>query len=146
MSKLLLTMLTLIGCGGTQPEYANVEFQQEIGDYQNVFDRDVDYVDIHMVDVLTGEPSPFAVADCDMGNAYIRVQKAFWDKATALTRQQLIFHELGHCDMAEFHRTSYRPDGCNTSIMGAALTSDRCYLKYYSEYTSEIALFDQNLD
>lgn len=45
------------------------------------------------------------VAECYYLEANVVVRKEFWDQATDLTREQLMFHELGHCVLGRQHTT-----------------------------------------
>lgn len=54
-------------------------------------------------------------------------------------REQLIFHELGHCALGRDHMDTPNNSGCLTSIMAAnQWVSEWCYNDYYDYYINEL--------
>lgn len=56
---------------------------------------------------------------------HIRIDQSFWDRAPNLTREMVIFHELGHCLLGRSHREDTFGNGICKSIMRSGLGSCR---------------------
>lgn len=83
------------------------------------------------------------IGDCLMGHGRIRISEEFWERASLTSRQTLIFHELGHCDLNEEHRSGRiaQMPKCPTSIMGIDLMSDTCWIKFKTYYIKELLYY-----
>lgn len=72
---------------------------------------------------------------------YIEIDRGFWDKSNDLTREVLIFHELGHCFMYLDHDDNYIDMGDQISprsIMFPYVLSSKTYAKYKNYYINEL--------
>ena len=47
----------------------------------------------------------------------IRIDKDFWERSSDLSRELIVFHELGHCFLDRRHNNQRRADGTCDSIM-----------------------------
>ena len=81
-----------------------------------------------------------AVAECRVySNGYfgwreIVIERAEWDKMGDYGREELIFHELGHCVFRLEHVEETRADDCAISIMYPYIFGDSwCYSHYRDE-------------
>lgn len=85
---------------------------------------------------------------CYLGQHRIEIEKFFWDDASDLQREGLIFHELGHCELDRRHRNDLLPNGEWASRMrGDPVPEGLSVAINYTEtrkeyYTNE--LFDQS--
>ncbi len=73
---------------------------------------------------------------------HVIVDKAFWDNASDLLREFVIFHELGHCDLARDHREAYNPDGTCQSIMASGAGDCRDNYRTFTRSSYLDELFD----
>lgn len=70
----------------------------------------------------------------------ITVNASLWHGLTEAHREQIMFHELGHCVLLRAHRTDLRADGSPISIMYPVSNFVSSYVAHRSEYIKE--LFD----
>ena len=75
---------------------------------------------------------------------HVQVDQEFWERASDLLREFVVFHELGHCDLARDHREAANPDGTCQSIMasGTGDCRDNYRTSTRASYLDE--LFDPN--
>lgn len=52
---------------------------------------------------------------------HVTIDLAFWDQASDRVREFVVFHELGHCDLARAHREDANSNGLCLSIMRSGL-------------------------
>lgn len=73
-------------------------------------------------------------------NGAVRIDTAYWDKATDDQREETVFHELGHCAMGLRHVG--KVDGiCPVSIMyPLEFGLSACYSVYKEHYAAELVL------
>lgn len=69
----------------------------------------------------------------------IILNSLLWSNYSYDMREQLLFHELGHCTLKRSHITSKDlSDGCPQTIMTPFLMSKRCYKKHKQYYHKEL--------
>ena len=71
----------------------------------------------------------------------IQLDPAWWDKFDDMDREQLIFHELGHCILNRVHVPTFVTFGNDTipqSIMYPIHFSESIYMKYHMYYILEL--------
>ena len=70
----------------------------------------------------------------------IFVKEEYWNKATEISREQLMFHELGHCALKLNHDDTMMGEDpkCAVSLMHSYHQSDECYIKYKDYYLEEM--------
>lgn len=156
---LVLISVWLMGCGqiadtvgsipgallpgpGRRVGTQDPEFAKYIDMYQSAYGRDISGQTIVMRDTLEALPGvgPSTVGFCLNGQNEIHVLMSAWNRVSDLTKQMILFHELGHCDMGEPHRDArYSADFCPVSLMNANITSDDCYSRHYSSYLGELS-------
>ena len=62
------------------------------------------------------------------GRYRILVNASYWNQATALEREFVVFHELGHCALKRDHTDAATPSGVCQSIMTSG--TGRCKMNY----------------
>jgi len=67
----------------------------------------------------------------------IRIDKTFWNGASELLREMVVFHELGHCVLYRGHFENFNEDGICLSIMNSGLADCRVH---YSESNRDLYL------
>lgn len=103
----------------------------------------------------------FYIGYCYSKSHKIQVDRSFWDRATPYAKEELIFHELGHCACrlrhkylsGDYDKTDKIPgttklrlikgffaDGCPVTIMYPFAIKSECYLKHRAEYHRELQL------
>lgn len=56
---------------------------------------------------------------------HVIIDLDYWERATDLGREFVVFHELGHCELLRAHREDYHTDGTCASIMRSGSGSCR---------------------
>ena len=69
---------------------------------------------------------------------HIIIDTAFWNTALDRQREELMFHEMGHCVLNREHRNDVGKDGCPMSIMNWETVSVVCLEKYTQYYYDEL--------
>lgn len=76
------------------------------------------------------------------GYAEIEVDETEWHKFNLDQREQLIFHELGHCVFSRQHDNGTLPDTCPKSIMRSFMFNSfeiyKCYKPMHNYYVDEL--------
>ncbi len=60
----------------------------------------------------------------------VEVDNQFWDRASDMEKEYVVFHELGHCVLGRDHNDARNNDGSCSSIMQSGLTT--CRVTYNS--------------
>jgi hypothetical protein len=68
------------------------------------------------------------------------VLKSFWDSSTQARREQIIFHELGHCILSRSHTSNKDSGEEPLSIMYPTIFDDYHYTLNHSYYIHELFL------
>lgn len=70
----------------------------------------------------------------------ITIDAPFWENANQLSREFVVFHELGHCVLLRAHTESAHSDGTCTSLMrsGALDCKDNYNTRTRSNYIDEL--------
>lgn len=73
----------------------------------------------------------------------IEVKPIYWDRLSKEGREELIFHELGHCEFQVFaHNDKHELNHCPTSIMNSYIFSEfeieQCYIPNKQYYIDEL--------
>lgn len=70
----------------------------------------------------------------------VEIDQQFWNRATDLEKEYVVFHELGHCVLGRNHDDTRLADGSCGSIMQSGLTN--CRVEYNTsnreEYVDEL--------
>lgn len=71
----------------------------------------------------------------------IKVKTEYWNKIDENRRQQIIDHELGHCELNKGHDNRIFPNGMKTSVMHKTAFTEieaEYYKKYFSDYRNQL--------
>lgn len=91
------------------------------------------------------------IGRCYVGEFKVEVDPLYWVHADDMAREQLILHELGHCELFREHRNDLLPDiysidgkgvQCPASIMHWSFPVD-CYQQNRGYYLRELFQDDQ---
>jgi hypothetical protein len=74
------------------------------------------------------------------GNKNVLVDEKFWKTADAMTREMVVFHELGHCALSRPHTDATKANGTCESMMqsGAGLCKMVYNVQTRSAYLDEL--------
>jgi hypothetical protein len=136
MQRYLVLMLALSGCSNT------LQIDSEMQPYVDRFEIETG---THITDLKTSfgpTERPEEVAYCflrDYETPEIVFDRAYWNSFTDLQREQVMFHELGHCIFKRLHRDDKRPNSrAPASVMYHKMFDESAYELYHSEYIQEL--------
>lgn len=90
--------------------------------------------------------SPGIAAQCELPSGsprVVRFDNARWNVGGDSYKEQVVFHELGHCIMNLDHDPAIAPNGCPVSIMypvvfGVSFGGLPCYFYHKAEYYDQL--------
>lgn len=68
----------------------------------------------------------------------IQIDSKYWNKSSDLAKEQLMFHELGHCVLRLQHNDTLDKFARPISIMNSYQFADYLYKKNYNSYIEEL--------
>ncbi|MCM2279899.1 MAG: hypothetical protein NDJ89_17630 [Oligoflexia bacterium] len=68
----------------------------------------------------------------------ITIRQETWEKMDEAEREELLFHEMGHCVLRRTHRSDISTKGVPSSIMNPYLIRGSVYLKNQAYYLREL--------
>lgn len=68
----------------------------------------------------------------------IMLDTLYWEDATELEKEQLIFHELGHCVLGREHNDKEDENGDPISIMHPYTMDDHTYKRHREQYIKDL--------
>ena len=159
--QLILCLFSLVSCVKEEskdsiiknPKYTDPELQK----YMLSFQKKMKLAGVNKSmkgqhAVFVKKYDDYSVAKCFPTIKTIHISKFFWDTLSEAGREQLVFHELGHCVLGrrhlnEFHKLDPITGNPVTgelvvSIMHFHLMRDHHYETFYGHYLSE--LFSSN--
>lgn len=130
-----LISLGLLACGRPPAKIDPI-----LKPYFTQFETDVNA----STEYITGEfgtlPMP-TVGQCAENGTFktVTIDPIYWANASESQRQQLIYHELGHCALNLKHIGTFKTDQCPTSIMYPYTFGDSyCYSNERNYYYQEL--------
>lgn len=140
---LLLFSLLISGCGGTQHVFiVEPPFQPYYDRFLS--DAKSQHVDLKIdnliVSMVTGLPTSLEIGLCTYGAGIstVSILDAEWTVLTDAGKEQLIYHELGHCILMRPHLNGYLDSGIPISIMNFEHFDDFTYLQNHQYYVTEL--------
>lgn len=100
MKKLSIVFLFVLSACGVTPYY-DPELLPYLEKFKVEMNIKADYVSLYF-----GELKSPTIGRCSFGvfpNTYITIDRDFWDSTTADGKEQLMYHELGHCVLYLMH-------------------------------------------
>lgn len=123
----VVALLFLSACGKPEPKVIDPaflpllnSFKQYANSYGKIYDYDISITFVEKYDKAN------VVGQCT-GNDTITIRRSFWNNVNDLQREDVLFHELGHCVMNLDHVPT-------PSIMNAQTLQ----LWYYAAYREEL--------
>ncbi len=145
MIKLLILLpIFLIGCGNNKVPVIDVEFKPYVElfrTYHVLHDKDYFYqisTDINFGYIAQPSTESTILAFCMIGQNYVIVDESHWHKASELQKEQLVFHELGHCELGRHHDDDVLSDGIQVSLMNQYQLPENVYKFYREQYIYEL--------
>jgi len=157
-SNLLLSVIVILSCQFTSCGYVEEKsvtyqsFPSELWSSLETFEKEASIrgltIDLNSMDVygvIEEIEQQHVAGSCQYSSNQpnkITIDKEFWDQASSLGKEFVMFHELGHCILSRGHRESADANGQCISIMQSGLGS--CILAYgsatRSKYLDELFL------
>lgn len=135
MRYIVLIMITLcsISCGKPKGKDMPISVRPFVVMFEHHWGKQIDNIFITFGDLPQGR-----AGECtNLSNGDIVIDTLFWAYATVATKEQLIFHELGHCVLGREHNAKI-VNGREQSIMNPNLLLDSTYLPNRDEYIKEL--------
>jgi hypothetical protein len=134
----LIPILALVACGKQEP----IVVDTILASYFDRFVRDVG-ASVQGISGSFGTITLPAVAYCTISTdgRSITVDRTFWNKSSENQREELIYHELGHCALNRDHDSSMQQNSfCPYTIMYPYSFGDsECYANEKPYYFHELA-------
>lgn len=109
--------------------------------FENEGGVDASFISAKFESISSVPDSPYkTLAYCYYATGTISVDPTEWAAMTIVTREILMFHELGHCVLGILvHRDEVDAEGCATSMMHFNLSAtSKCYLGRRTYYLNEL--------
>lgn len=144
MNKLFLIIVSLMASTscGQKPSHYNVVVEMELEQYARSFELDMG-VNVTHISIRFGSLSGSTVGLCTSwsnGDREIIIDFEFWDYLSEDAREQLMYHELGHCAMDLIHDATIILDPNTNSDIEASIMNpyffgnDYNWSAYRAEY------------
>lgn len=89
--------------------------------------------------LLQGEAGRCTLSSKNGGTiSSILISKSIWEQLTVENREEVIYHELGHCVLGRKEHISTTENGVPISIMRSTHIGNILYLEHYGEYMAEL--------
>lgn len=70
---------------------------------------------------------------------WVEINQVYWNSADTQHRQQVVYHELGHCLLGRAHKSNRSIDGTIKSLMFPDTSlNTNMLIKYHEEYVNEL--------
>lgn len=150
---ILNVIFTLSSCGVILPDVLDRDDPVPYTPMDPTFQKYVDKFNAELktnsvVPIVFGPMDPKFAGLCykwTNGYAEVHIKRSFWEVATEEQREELIFHELGHCHLNRGHNDDRIIIGgysCPESIMNSQVFHvgeiDNCYKVDYNHYITEL--------
>jgi hypothetical protein len=126
-----MLIVFLVGCG-KGPVYQDDTFRPYVDMFKNYYQVDTSYLTIKFNKLKNNN-----VGICYFSQIKVEIDSEFWSLATEDEKEQLIFHELGHCVLGLSHNTNLITyDKDNTVFIPESIMYPKIFAKfgYYKEY------------
>jgi Zn-dependent protease with chaperone function len=155
-ASLLLSLMLLTSCGNP---FALHKDQHKHTDPRPILTTDptfIKYIDLFEAEYgkMIGDipinfaliSKPQTVAWCNewnSGERNVEVSQPHWNSMSESQKEELIFHELGHCELNLDHDDTYDTnDSCPTSLMNPYVFGNyettNCYIPKYDYYMRQL--------
>jgi hypothetical protein len=127
------------GCAAAAPEQkAAVSQDGVLVPYIKRFESEVGVSAAQISARFVGVMYEAGLCNRNSGGAEIVLNRKTWDGATESIREEMVYHELGHCALGRGHNAARAPGGCPVSIMYPAVFGDPCFSGDRAGYVAEL--------
>lgn len=134
----------LVGCGHDYQVSIEPQYQTYVDRFlsdAHSMNRNIKIYDliIKTTESLRGE----IVGQCQKGfntTPVIVISKKYWIDLSEFEREELLYHEMGHCVLMRRHRDDTDEMGIPKSLMYPYMLPEYVYRYYRNEYVSELFL------
>ncbi len=145
-ASLLLSFSLLLNACGQMPGSSQAIVDPAFVSYVQSFEADALHAHVALsTESISAQFGEVKAANqngiCNLGtdgSAFITINRTAWNQMSELGREQLIYHEMGHCLLKRGHRSDYRLDGSPYSLMSKYSIDDRTYSQYRDSYKQEL--------
>ena len=135
---IIMVPFLLIGCGIQVSNVRKIdnEFIEYVEKFEEMFGQEV-YYSVQFSNDLTKTQAGICTMWGPAGYQSLKVliDPVTWNKLGDSGREQLIFHELGHCSNSRLkHDDTRLPNGCPASVMFSVAFGDGFCYKDFKEY------------
>ncbi len=147
LTMLCLLALLVAGCGPCHTAIIHPDFQPYVDlfrAYHVLHDGNQAYqitTDVTMGKIeQDDDDSTITIGVCNYkpGNNYVVIDEEEWKDSPVMLREQLIFHELGHCELDRDHNNTRWRDYVPVSVMNEHQLYESVYSKYRDSYIYEL--------
>lgn len=122
--KLVILTLLIAACGQAADKHFDVTgFEAYYNDWVTIGGPKTDNLVIKFgtPTIAPTQPGTYTIGQCDVehNTPTVIVYKPYWDTASQGDREELIWHELGHCLLGRYHDDRLRANGQPASIMNS---------------------------
>lgn len=137
MSKLNVCWLLLLCACGRAPvqDPAFIPYLIAFEEQYRGFGVTTTTIDIEFYPTLAKQNE---LGECELHQDKIEISRQYWSNLSDISKQNLIYHELGHCIFNRVHVDTTYLDGCPTSIMNTYLLTDNCFLAHKDALLAEL--------
>lgn len=123
-SLAIVVSLSMMSCGqdnfrSQYPSFVDPEFVSYVADFESKMNLKAFYITIKFGDLpgrVMGQCSLW-----DDGQREIIIDTAYWDRENEIGREQLMYHELGHCAMNLDHNSATVLDPNTNQVIEASI-------------------------
>ena len=152
MALAMLSVVASTGCGSAPASSATPQIDPAFSDYVNRFEQASAQAgrptQVSNVSMAFGQVASEGEADgrgqCVIVTGQtptVTISPDAWNSSTDAEREQLVFHELGHCVFGLVHVAGITDQGIPQSIMDPSEISGAIYTQYHAYYMT--TLFQQ---
>lgn len=151
-SILFTVVVLLVMLVAPKPELPKNGVQKEVQPYVEGFEKWGQYFDpsyevpelnigiAPFTDFDVGLVSPNAIGICYFFTKprTIVIKKSWWENATDVQREMVVYHELGHCALSRMHKEATGPWGKQISLMYPRIFDENLYNRHRGYYMDEM--------
>ncbi len=116
--QVILSLVFSVGCGSATPSVIQPEFLPIVQTFLNEAHLRGMHPSMQGVSVVMAPDGNFngdRVGQCWYGSGVVEIRESYWRKADYNAKENLIFHELGHCVLQKGHKAC--PDVMCSSLL-----------------------------
>lgn len=141
VSIFTLSLLALLvsSCGRPPIRIVDAELQEYVSRFEQIGRFQIGDLEAQFGEIKEENVVGLCETDDDAQTPpKITISKEYWEGIIDVQREELLFHELGHCILNREHRNDLGADGCPMSIMYWETISVQCLDRYIDYYREEL--------